>query len=305
MKLSTAFRTSIVSLSALAVIALPATTNAMASKDVAARALQQRGGQFSYSLKYVALGDSVAAGLGYNNGQGTDEDKACGRSSEAYVYDVANKLNSILQNTQLSVTPSNASCSGATTRNLLESQSANGVTVQPQLDTAFSNGAPNLLTLTSGANDVHWAAFIGQCFTAANCATPENDAAVQNYINSMTSDMKTALQNVKKRSTFLPPAVVATGYYTPVSAQCANTTFTPEEVAWVQNATAKLNTAIKNATQDSFWFARFAPVDFTGHDICSADSWIQRPGEAAPFHPTPKGQEVMAQSILAAIGIRD
>lgn len=304
MKLSTVLRTSIVSMSALAVLAIPATTSAMAASDAAALTLQQRG-QFTYSLKYVALGDSVAAGLGYNNGQGTDEDKACGRSSEAYVYDVANKLNSILQNKHLSVTPSNASCSGATTRNLLESQSANGVAVQPQLDTAFKNGAPNLLTLTSGANDVHWASFIGQCFTAANCATPENDAAVQNYITTMTADMKTALQNVKKRSTFLPPAVVATGYYTPVSAQCANANFTSDEITWVQNATTKLNTAIKNATQDSFWFARYAPVDFTGHDICSADSWIQRPGEAAPFHPTPKGQEVMAQSVLSAIGIRD
>jgi len=304
MKLSTVYRASAIAVSAIALLAIPtATTSALASSKDAALQLQQHG-QSTYSLKYTALGDSVAAGLGYNNNQGTEEDRACGRSQEAYVYDVAQKLNAKLSGTPVNVSPTNISCQGATTRNLLESQTVNGVTVQPQLDTAFNGGAPNLLTITSGANDVHWASFIGACFTAAHCDTPENTTAVQNYINAMAADMKTALQNVKKRSTFIPPIVVATGYYTPVSAACSNANFTPTEVAWVQNATAKLNTAIKNATQGSYWFARFAPVDFTGHDICSADSWIQRPGESAPFHPTPKGQEVIAQSVLSAIGIQ-
>jgi lysophospholipase L1-like esterase len=303
MKLSTVYRASVISISAIALLAIPtATTNAMASSKDAALQLQQHG-QSTYSLKYVALGDSVAAGLGYNNGQGTDEDKACGRSQEAYVYDVANKLNAKLSGTPVNVSPTNVSCQGATTRNLLESQTVNGVTAQPQLNAAFKNGTPNLLTITSGANDVHWASFIGACFTAANCDTPQNTAAVQNYINAMSTDMKTALQNIKQRSAFIPPIVVATGYYTPVSAACSNANFTPAEIAWVQNATAELNTAIRNSTQGSYWFARFAPVDFTNHDICSADSWIQRPGESAPFHPTPKGQEVLAQSVLAAIGI--
>lgn len=255
-----------------------------------------------HQLKYVALGDSVAAGLGYGVGIVGDEDYTCGRSAEAYAYRVADQLNERLGNVGLSVAPQLVACQGAVTRNLLEAQLIGGLNVRPQLDRAFESGRPALLTLTSGANDVQWASFIGACFGPTNCNTPENDAVLQAYIGTMTVDMRAAMQSIKARSFFLPPLVIATGYYTPVSLQCANSNFTANEVAWVQQATAKLNNAISNATQGSYWFARFAPVNFEGHDICAADAWIQRPGEQAPFHPTPRGQEEIANAILRSIG---
>lgn len=257
----------------------------------------------THELKYVALGDSVAAGLGYGVGIVGDEDRVCGRSPEAYAYHVADQLNERLSGTKLHVAPQVVACQGATTRNLLEAQAIGGISVRPQLDRAFEGSRPALLTITSGANDAHWASFIGACFAPTNCNTPENDAALQTHINTMTLDMSAAMQSIKTRSPFLPPLVITTGYYTPVSLQCVNPNFTADEVAWVQQSTAKLNDAIDDASQGSYWFARFAPVNFEGHDICSADSWIQRPGEQAPFHPTPRGQEEIANAVLHSVGL--
>lgn len=288
----------------LAVVALVVTVTSTTASAADLRSLISPPTHGGVTLKYAALGDSLAAGLGYGVGIGTDEDTICGRSPEAYAYRVADHFNATLAGIGIQLSPSLIACQGATTSDLLTPQTLGGATIQPQLDKAFDGGQPHLISLTSGANDVRWASFIGACFAASNCDTPENTAAVQAYIDAMKNDMKAALQSVRDRSSYFPPIVVATGYYTPVSAQCANPNFTPAEVAWVQNATASLNSAIQNASQGSFWFARFAPVDFTGHDICAADSWIQRPGETAPFHPTPRGQQAIAEAVLTAIGLR-
>lgn len=293
----------VAAVTALSITMVPASAFAAATSP-ALTALQHDATQSSHTIRYAALGDSVAAGLGYGVGIEPSEELACGRSAEAYGYKLADKLNAKLSQTNVKVQPQNIACQGATTRDLLEGQTLGSTTIAPQLDRAFANGAPHLLTLTAGANDVRWANFIGACFSAAACDTPQNTAAAQAYIAAMKSDMKTAIKSIKDRSHFLPPVVVVTGYYTPVSGQCVNTNFSASELAWIQKATADLNTAIRQASQDSYWFARYAPVDFSSHDICAADSWIQRPGETAPFHPTPRGQEAIADAVLAAIGVR-
>jgi lysophospholipase L1-like esterase len=263
----------------------------------------------TFSPKYVALGDSVASGLGLTMAPGASaEDIACGRSTGAYSSIVAAKLNEKLSKWHVELDASSAACQGATMDNLVQEQTLGGVIARPQLDAAYQNGAPELLTLTMGSNDVRWAQFIGACFAATNCATNENTAIAQQYINTAKGKLIAVLQEIESRSDFIPPFTIVTGYYNPVSAQCAGGGMTVEETAWLKDQTNALNAALKKATQQhgTGWFTRFASVDFTGHDICSADSWIQRPGTAdgpAPFHPTARGQQAIADAVLAKLGL--
>jgi len=262
----------------------------------------------AFSPKYVALGDSVASGLGLTMApDASAEDIACGRSTGAYSNIVAARLNTELSGWQVELDSSSAACQGATMDNLVQEQTLGGVTARPQLDAAYQGGAPNILTLTMGSNDVRWAQFIGACFSAANCATPENTTAARQYIDTAKGKLIAVLQEIKSRSGFIPPFTIVTGYYNPVSAQCAGGGMTVTETTWLKDQTNALNDALKRATQQhgTGWFTRFAPVDFTGHDICSADSWIQRPGTAdpAPFHPTARGQQAIADAVLAKLGL--
>lgn len=259
-----------------------------------------------FALRYAALGDSVAAGLGLPvASNASPEDIACGRSPLAYESLVAAGVNAELQKFHLQLTDKNIACQRATLDNLSQAQTIGSVTAQPQLDTAFAQGTPALATLTMGANDVQWANFIGLCFSANNCDTPANTQAVNALIAAMQTKLTAGLQDIRSRSHFLPPLVVVTGYYQPISELCVNPALTTDEVAWLRDRTNEFNNALQTATNQA-WFARFAPIDFTSHDICSADPWIQRPGvpgEPAPFHPNARGQQAMAEATLDAFGL--
>ncbi len=260
----------------------------------------------SYSLKYVALGDSVAAGLGLPVAPNASaEDKACGRSPSAYAATVAGGLNTKLSRFGLQISTANVACQGAVVDNLTQTQTRGDVTVRPQLESAFAQDSPTLITLTIGANDAHWAEFIGACFAATNCDTEANTAAANAYLSTMQTKLSATLDGIWSRSGFIPPATVVTGYYNPISAQCINANLTASEIAWLNQETDAFNNALRTAAEQVGWFARFAPVDFTGHDICSADPWIQRPGvpgELAPFHPTARGQQAMGEAVLDSFG---
>jgi lysophospholipase L1-like esterase len=261
-----------------------------------------------YDLKYVALGDSVAAGLGLPlAADATAEDAVCGRSPQAYSAVVAAGITAKLHKTHVRLSYNNVACQGAVVANLTQPQTRGALTVQPQLDKAFAGGAPHLITLTMGANDVHWAEFIGGCFSAADCSSAVNTAAAQAYIHAMQTQLASVLSNIRSRSTrLIPPITVVTGYYKPVSALCVNPNLTAGEVNWLNSITDEFNAALQATADDAGWFTKFAPVDFTGHDICSADPWIQRPGapnEPAPFHPTTRGQEEIGKDVLNALNL--
>lgn len=261
-----------------------------------------------HNLKYVALGDSVAAGLGLPLAtDATAEDTACGRSPQAYSSTVADGINAKLSKIRLHVSASNTACQGAVVHNLIQTQTRGPVVIQSQLDKAFAGGTPALITLTIGANDAHWADFVGACFSAADCDTPANTAVAHAYLDSMQNQLADTLGDIRGRSNHrIVPITVVTGYYNPVSVRCASTNLTAGEINWLGTVTDDLNAALQSAADDAGWFAAFAPVDFTGHDICSADPWVQRPGvpgEPAAFHPNLRGQQAMGQAVLNTLGL--
>lgn len=244
------------------------------------------------SVRYVALGDSVAAGLGLAGlPNPSTEDTACQRSSQAYANYVAAALGS---------PPENVACSGAEANDLYHSQTANGVALQPQIDAAFAQGAPDVISITVGANDIGWTNFLKQCY-AYTCGGRLDNWAAKTARGLLRMQLFKALWYINQKSGGHPPKVLLTGYYTPFSTQqCSDTHgLTNTEKAWLNSQTAQLNQAISSVTP-WFGFAHYVPIDFSGHELCSTRPWIQGLQTVAPFHPTIAGQKAIAQAILAA-----
>jgi lysophospholipase L1-like esterase len=266
---------SLVALCLLATLALPLFSTAKAHAESKPR--------------YVALGDSVAAGLGLPSTGPSDP--LCGKSTSAYAYQVAQTKGYDLQH---------IACSGATVGDLFTKQDVNGTKINAQIKSAFANGKPQAISITAGANDVRWADYFKKCF-ADTCGTQTDNYTTAMLRAVMSSKLALALADISYKSGNTKPNVVVTGYYNPLSAQCAladPTHFTAAEMDWAKSQVDQLNQSLKFMTE-RFSFAHFAPVDFTGHDICSVDSWVQRPGDPASFHPTVAGQKAMAEAVLS------
>lgn len=244
------------------------------------------------SGKYVALGDSVAAGLGLPLDSTSPNNPGCGVSAQAYPADVAKSLSMPYQN---------VSCSGATAGDLVTDQSVSGsdTEIQPQLDTAFANGTPSLITITAGANDVYWSSFLHECYMSA-CGNSTDQAIFSGLQKVLSVKLAYALSDINSRSNGNPPPVIVTGYYQPLSSACAQTqsNVTSAEISWMTARTADLNKTISDVASN-YSFVRFAPVDFSGHELCTNDPWVQGPSDAAPFHPTAQGQQAIANDVLA------
>jgi lysophospholipase L1-like esterase len=263
---------------------------AVAALPVFSTTVHAQGNNSAPTTKYTALGDSVAAGLGLP--PTGDQPAACGRSPQGYPYQVA-------QTTGLDL--AHIACSGATAGDLFTAQDRQGTSVPAQIDQAFAGGKPQLITITAGANDLKWTEVFGKCY-ASTCGTPTDSATTAARRFAVRVKLAYALANIKFRSHGTPPKVVLTGYYNPLSAQCAalDPHFTAEEMTWVQGQVQSLNQAIQDVS-NLFGFTSFAPVDFTGHDVCSASPWVQGQADPAPFHPNATGQAVISQAVLTKL----
>lgn len=244
---------------------------------------------------YVALGDSVAAGAGLPSfDTPTTEDELCDRSPYAYPYYVAAALGS-------SVT--NFACSGAKIdEGIYDEQTRRGTDITPQLDRAFENGTPELITMTIGANDARWTQFIRDCYVW-RCGSTFDNGRAKVYRTDIRIELYLTLQQISQRSSGAPPQVLLSGYYAPFPPEdCTEISqVTSTEQAWLSSQTTALNQAIQSVLP-YFSFARYVPVNFAGHELCSADPWIQNRNDEAPFHPTITGQSAIAQSFLTQIG---
>lgn len=238
-------------------------------------------------VQYAALGDSIAAGLGVPDP--TDSDGHCGRSSGSYVNEVANFRG---------LAVSNFACEGAKMGDLISKQSVRGPNLPPQLDGAFAGGTPELITITAGANDVRWQDFLRKCY-AATCGTSRDTRVASSLIATLGVKTQLVLQDIQQRSSGSPPEVILTGYYLPLSEACAQVEprLTLEEISWINDQTTQLNQTLENAASQS-GLATFVPIDFTGHDICSSDPWVQMLDDPAPFHPTLEGQHAIARAVI-------
>ncbi len=238
---------------------------------------------------YASLGDSVAAGAGLaplQFTQGTAK-SPCAQSSEAYPYLVAQKTK---------LRPIYAACSGATAQNLVTKQG----NAPAQLDIAFSQGTPELMTITAGANDARWAQIVYSCYSS-DCATTSNEALAKTSIATANTRLKTAFSEIQRRSNGTPPQVIVTGYYNPISNKCINkqSYATSTEIKFLNKQRDALNASIRDAIKP-YKFITYASSNFDQHGLCGKQPWSQGIADNAPLHPNALGQKEIARSVLSA-----
>jgi len=117
-------------------------------------------------------------------------------------------------------------------------------------------------------------------------------------------NLATTLTDIQLQSNDIPPQVFLTSYYSALSSDersCSDTQrLTASDIDWINSKEGELNTVIASSIAP-FSFAHYVPLDFTGHELCSSDPWVQGTQAAAPFHPTAEGQDAIARAILGSI----
>lgn len=241
---------------------------------------------------HIALGDSVAAGLGLGNVTAND---GCGRTESAYPNLIAQEKGYELVN---------LACSGATiTEGINGDQKTKTATIPSQLSQLSSYKKPELITVTIGANDIDWTGPIIDCFIAL-CGTENDTKKVTEKLTTLEQNLKTALSEIQKIYNNTPPKVIVTTYYSFTStaqATCQQFTGVSEnEASWLAQQATKLNDTIKN-TASSYAFTNITEISFDTNGLCDQTSWIQGPRDSAPFHPTLNGQQAIKDAILRSL----
>lgn len=239
--------------------------------------------------KYVALGDSYAAGQGA--GPYLDD---CYRSENTY-SELAADAKAIKLVT-------NAACSGKTTQEVVSTQLGR------------LNKSTELVTITAGGNNLGFGAIITACGAvmvsptveaAAACDKASADAAAMLGSGQLAAEVGSMIQSVQAAA---PNAeIVVTGYpylYDPVPLNTAD----PMSVFIYQASQLAdgLNANIAGAAMATG--AEYVDVRaaFAGHGINSAtnDPWINLNladlGSADNFHPNDEGYEAYYASMSAA-----
>jgi lysophospholipase L1-like esterase len=235
------------------------------------------------ATRYVALGDSYSSGVGTR----TYYDSNCKRSVYAYPY--------LLHNAHSSWTFVNATCSGAKTGDILNTQSAS------------LNSSTNWVTYTIGGNDAGFSSVITECaqpWWSSDCNGAINQA--QAYINNTLPGRLDLVNNkIKSRS---PTAKVVVLDYPRLfmGEDCnAGTFFSPDEETRLNQTADLLRDKIKAAATragTNFIFRDVIPP-FVGHAVCDSVEWLN--GLSNPvsesYHPNRTGQSSGYYPVVHAV----
>jgi hypothetical protein len=238
-------------------------------------------------VRAVVIGDSTAAAIGNPAvASPTPLDQACGRSSASYAADLAavNTWNVL-----------NLACSSATiTNGLLGAQVLNnGQVAPPQLTEAERATHAKVIIVSVGADDVEWSIMTRLCAASAVC----NDKVSSAYFSQLLSSFTTSYYQLLGDLAGLPgsPEVLVNEYYSPFGPNIGclaryGLTAAKENVLLAR--LGQLN-AVLAAGAQTFGFG-VADPPFAGHELCTADPYVQSPADPAPLHPTASGELVIA-----------
>jgi len=238
-------------------------------------------------VQAVVIGDSTAAAVGNPAVPNAGAlDRACGRSSQSYAADLATVNNwNVL----------NLACSSATIQNgLLGVQVlGNGQVAPAQLDEAQLATHAKVIIVSVGADDVEWSIMTRLCVASAVCNDKVSTAYFSQLLNSFTRSYYQLLGDLAD----LPgsPAVLVNEYYSPFGPDIgclARYGLTPAKEKVLQARLGQLNTVLAEGAQ-VFGFG-VADPPFTGHELCTADPYVQGPQDRAPLHPTATGELAIA-----------
>jgi lysophospholipase L1-like esterase len=240
--------------------------------------------------KYVALGSSFAAGPGILPTE-SDSPAGCARSTQNYANQIA---------ASLSLNLVDATCSGATTANVLTT-AQNGVA--PQIDAVSSD--THLVTMTIGGNDVNYLGSIGtfscQDGGGTNCGTVD-EQAITTGLTTVGSRIADVIEAVHTRA---PQAeVVVVNYQTilPTSgALCEGVPLSDTHAAFERNLRDQLDAATADAAAEHDATLVDVASASADHNACATDPWIEKYTVAAgksSYHPMPSGMTNVASMVV-------
>jgi lysophospholipase L1-like esterase len=235
--------------------------------------------------KVAVIGDSTAAGQGNRRvPKATADDRACHRSADAFGADLATTNN-------WDVT--NLACGGATVRaGLLGPQWVGDRMQDPQIESPAVRRA-DVVIVNVGANDVRWANLLALCAAANACDDSASRAFFQQQLATFSRDLLELLSQLQ----LLPnhPLVLVNQYYDPFGDDISCLTdlgMTAAKQQAMNTELSALNEILANAAKTAGFLT--ARPDFTGHGVCSAQTYVQDAHDKAPFHPNASGQLAIA-----------
>jgi lysophospholipase L1-like esterase len=252
---------------------------------------------------YVAMGDSYTAGPFIPNQLG--DPPGCGRSDHNYPHLVAQRVGAALRD---------ASCSGATTKDLTSRQRVSGGSNRPQLD-ALDPGV-GTVSLQIGGNDIGFSEIIWRCVSLLPLGTPCRDFytrggadEISRRIAATGPKVAAVLAEIRRRSpqarvfvvgypAVLPEAVPGCWPVMPMA---------PADVPYLRDKEKELNAmlATRAAAAGATYVDLYGPS--VGHDACQLPGtrWVEPfipLSPAAPVHPNGPGMGGMANVLLGALG---
>lgn len=222
------------------------------------------------AVSYVALGDSYSSGVGagnYDSGSGS-----CKRSANAYpqLWKAANAPSSF----------DFTACSGARTDDVLANQ------LGPL------NASTGLVSISIGGNDAGFANTMQACVLQGESVCLRKVAEARNYIaNTLPGKLDGVYNAITQRAPSAHVAVIGYPHMYKLNGQCS-VGISEASRAAINAASDDLNeVTAKRAADHGFSFGDVRGT-FTGHEICSGDSWLHSVtfpiGDS--YHPTATGQ---------------
>ncbi|HWE89857.1 MAG TPA: SGNH/GDSL hydrolase family protein [Pseudonocardiaceae bacterium] len=251
--------------------------------------------------KYVALGDSYAAGPLIPDQVGTPAD--CLRSDHNYASDVAGALDVR--------TFVDASCSGAVTADMTTAQGDD----PPQFNALTHD--TSLVTITIGGNDIGFVSIVTTC-AELSFADPTGNPCQQHYTAGGTDQLAAAISALAPkvaavlsgiRTHARHATVVVVGYLRilPPTIGCWPVMpISAGDVPYLTSVENELNAMLgaqARAAGDQFVNSG-AP---TGHDVCQlpGTKWVEGltpTSPAAPVHPNASGMAAVADLVEHTLG---
>ena len=245
--------------------------------------------QAADKTKYIALGDSYAAG----QGAGLYKNDTCYRSENSYSELAADTTKAIKLVT-------NAACSGKTTQQVVATQLR-------QL-----NKTTELVTITAGGNNLGFGDIVSSCGSAifnpafaGACAEASATAKAKLVSGQLAGDVAAMIQSVRAAA---PNArIVVTGYpylFDPIPTGLTDSTskfiYQATDLANGLNESIALAVGATDPTATRVKFVDVRPA-FTGHGIYSTDPWINGavPNSPDSFHPNAKGYQAYYTALSA------
>lgn len=256
---------------------------------------------------YVSLGDSYVSGPLIPN----QVNLGCLRSNHNYP--------SLVATAQGIPAFVDASCGGATTADMTQSQADGPIVVNgPQLNAAGADDS--LVTLGIGGNDIGFVDIIATC-AGESLTNPFGSPCTAHYtsggtdqlaaaINATAPKVAAVLQAVHRRA---PQAKVLVVGYPDILPEHSDGCWPLEpiaygDVSYLRATEKRLNSMLAGAAaaNNAQYVDTYTPT--IGHDICQAPGtkWIEGlvpTAPAAPFHPNAQGEAAMARAVEAALGL--